>query len=604
MSDMSVNSGAGRHITQDYDSAITGADQKAQTANLEQKEKVGSEQHQKTMNFLADKLAEMVQQDQKGNPSQQKSDSPTTPNKGAANQAPDTGAANQSGQTGANPLGAESEASFEATKKMAQNQTAETKDAPPVASESLAGQEGASSEELKKAKRASVEASSLSGASSTSSNSGSTAADGSTDLTDNLVGQLPGWGPPNPPAPELPPGFSLDSIAGQTARDHEAVLAGLMAKMSEMMSDEVLKRVAANSEHAKKSNEVTQAEIKTREADHIESARKAKEAQQIGGALIFLVSMIGVMCSIAALVTGGASMGAFAFICSVAFASIGSIDLILTVAEQPTIMGTIMEPIISDILMPMLKFFVESAIDILAAFGLPPDIAEGLGAAFGILWTITVVVGVFYVGKGVAGAVFGKSAATSAAAAGTAGAGAAAAAQGTAAGGKVVTALASGSSSVINALKTQMGRLAQFWEDFATKLNFGGSNTVYKNAIASGAGTPAAEAAKKLALESASEFWVSTFTNTGLVVGVVGAAGGGGANMAGGYYQYEAQMSHEFVTGLLTTLDANQELLTDMNEILQATYERSQEMMQLALSVYQNQQQTASSIINNMAKGM
>ncbi len=622
MSDMSVNSSSGRHISQNHDSALTGADQKTQTANLEQQSKIGTEQHQKTMNFLAEKLAEMVQQDQRPRTAQASTENKSAPqtstenNKGAANQSPDTGAANQSADANAtNSHGGESEASFEANKKVAQQHSSEMADAQSTSTtESMAGEEGVASEELKKAKKASAEAAS----STTSANSTSSANTEPEDLTNSLVDKLPGWGPPDPPAPAFPPGFSMESLASQTANDHEAVLAGLMAKMSEMMSEDALNRVKANNEYAKKSNEVSQASIKVQEAEHVENLRKAKEIEQWVGLGMLLVNILSVVISAVTLGVGAPVMTSLSLVVNATLLVVGIVDIGLAVAEQPTIMGTILEPFMTYVLLPLVEAVVEMCTEFFLACGLPEEIAEIVGAVVGIIVAAAIVICAFFALKGVGKALWNvcfSSTASTAAAAGATGAaaaaGAGAAAKGASAalqagntGLKATTNSTSLLSNSMTAIKNGLAKMDKLWERFASKLDIGGSQSIYKKMMQDGFDGAAAQAAKSVALQSGASKLVTGLNVASDSIGFVAVAGQGAGSIASGSYKLEGDMAHQLVIGLQQTLQTNQELLTEMNEMLAAMFQQSQEMMELALSVYKNQQQTAASIINNMAKGM
>lgn len=228
MSDLSLQAQALRSISVDFESVMTGFEAQNATSNKEKQSKVGTEQHQRIMGFLTEKLSESLAEKHG-----QKDPSLDPRLQAAAN-------------------ASTSDVAFEASKRDAQLKNAES------AATTLSAGESSASEELKKAtsKQAQERANAKQG-------KPVGGAQGSMDGEDGL-GSLPNWGPPNPPAPEFPPGFSMDSIANQTVNNHEALLTSLMIKVANLMSDEALNRVESNSEYQKQSNKLTQEEIKLR----------------------------------------------------------------------------------------------------------------------------------------------------------------------------------------------------------------------------------------------------------------------------------------------------------------------------------------------------
>ena len=169
MSDLSLQAQAFRNIPVDFESAMTGLDAKNATSSQEKQSKVGSEQHQKTMGFLTEKLAQTLaekhsQKDPSLDPRLQAAASAST-----------------------------SDVAFEESKKQAQLKNAES------AATTLSAGESASSEELKKTANKQTQ-------DKVNQEQGKPIGGAQGNIEgDGELASLPNWGPPNPPAPEFPP---------------------------------------------------------------------------------------------------------------------------------------------------------------------------------------------------------------------------------------------------------------------------------------------------------------------------------------------------------------------------------------------------------------
>ena len=274
-------------------------------------------------------------------------------------------------------------------------------------------------------------------------------------------------------------------------------------------------------------------------------------------------------------------------------AAIAVIDLALMAAGETTLTEHMLGPLMEHVLMPFFQMFIDFVTDIMLSLGIDEHTANILGMVFGAVAALALIIGSAVALKNVAGLaskmgpLFSKLGSM----------------MGNAVSKVAPEALKNAGKAVGGAMKSFQGQVSNLVDNMSLKLNLGGANTAYANALAQTGKQSAAVAARDLALQTGRQTLGTAAQSANTAVGLIGGSAMAGSGIATSVFQYEGQLAHEFIVALQQASQMTRDLTDSINEYLSEMFRVSQEMIQTALSAQQSQQQTASAIINNMAKG-
>lgn len=557
------------------ESRITGTEGQAKAAAIEKASKVGTEQHQRTMNFLVDKFSASLAQ--------------------------------QTGEKGGAMAAAASEASTEETKKQAKRQAdvsdSKTKKGNETSTSSLMGQAAAtevSYEETKKeaqksnAQKTQTDAGQNSSASqptiipSTDPNGGKPTTAPNVAPNGDRPTILP-MEPPSPPPPEkLPPGFSIETIAAESLKDHNVALTKIMISMSNLLSEGALEQVESNRQYQVKTSEANLEEVRRIEAEQIEDQRKADQAQEASSCIFQVVSII---VSVVLLVVGAVTMNPALAVTALLGLLLTATDAALAASGQTTLTSHIVEPLFEHVIKPMADFFAGVITEMLMAFGVDEKDAEIVGAVLGqILAIATIIVAAVLVKKtGLIQAAMGRMMTVF---------------------GSVLSKITPNvGKTMAQNISTKMGSLAT---SAANRINIGGSgsiyNSTYAQAIKNGSSISEAAAqaslAAKEAMAGAMGVMGATASNAAQGFGLAGSLAGGSAQIAGSVFRHDVNLNKEQMIALFASISTSTDLMSKVQEYFQGMLEDGLNMMEEAVEAQGLTNQTAIEVLRNMAKNV
>lgn len=611
------DSSASRNVLQSVLAANQGLpgelEQKARTAAIENKSKVNPAQHQKTMDYLAEQLGKLAQEQQ----TQQSTKEAKLPGQtGTPGQSQDktmgetvvhSGLQSQQGQQG-----------------LAPNDPA-TKIASTLAG--IAGQELASTEQLKKeAMKRNTEVSAKDKGQQTSSepsnaqkpttdapsspnvgNSSQTGGQGNTDSVgdgsvagsqgnvdgttpEEPTGKLPGWGPPNPPPPEFPPGFSMDSIAQASMQNHMSVLTELMTKMSNLMTEDALNKVEANRKHTELSNKANQAAIEKSEKEHMESLEKSQTAQKVGScAMQALGGFLTAVMAISAIVTGGAL--------SILAVGVGILFMSYDAIAAATGGTTISEAVIAPVMQGITELFQALTAAILEPLGVDSHTIELIGMVIGTLAAVAAMVGAMAAGakfmnSGMASklaSMMGKSFAKIAT---------------KIVPGNVTRAFSQGARNFSSQFAKGMEKIRNALEPIMGKIAKNNPQKVYEAKLKETGSAKEAMTAKLQAVRENTDYvkgQLGTVQTVGMFSGVAVSAG---SNISAAAYRYEGDMAHAFTTQLQQIMAVTALMMESVQEAFMDVSEVTQDLMRSALDAQSARTDSLNAIMQTMRKGV
>ena len=560
--DVSSSSKSPAHLSNEQ---YAESDVKNSAAAMENARKVGSEQHQRTMKLLVEKFV------------------------------PSTSMLTQTPQTAQ----AQIEAGVEESKKEFQRRSSEKaeqsekKEGAPLSPSNPENAEAASFEELKKEtqkNKANAEATSEkevtasgSGNNQPISTEGETTEGAKPDKPTTLPLLPPK--PPNPPA--FPEGFAVGSIGAKEFVSYEASLTKILAQMSELMGDSALESLDANRQHQKRSAEVNLAEIKKSEQEQIEAQRKANQASTIGGAILQALMGIGTLImGVFGVVTGNVALVAV----SVLSLTLVIADSALAAAGKETISGTLMAPIMENVIQPMAEFFGGILEDFLLDLGVDPDTAAIVGSVLGMLMAFASII---LIAVGLKNSTLVN---------------------------QVMSKLFAGMGAALSkmtpeALKTAAKTMSQSMGKFSTQLmeraSGGAALRTNLNTSMSSMTTLTNDQKTKIVEKAVNEM-VGNFSKmltanvqlTTQSTALAGALVGGATGVTSAVYGYQVSEAKTDLLQRFQTMEALSSMLQTRQEAFKDIMEESQGMMESALALESEKTKTAQFILQNMSKGI
>ncbi len=597
---------------------------KLRTAAVEAKSKVTPGEHTAAMAFLAEEFSKLAQQQQEYAEGKRPSQSGTSQNSNAADQG-STKATD--GQTTPSQAGSTQNADGQLLGPDGQPISAQTGQGTVEADLSLTpfgaiiGGEGAAAEELKKeASRKNQENNSSARSSSSSATSTSSSqaegtptttpsagsgtdnavdgdgslpsTDGQTGDDDTFTGKLPSWGPPNPPAPTFPPGFSLDSLTSSSVKDHMAILTALMARMAELISDAALEKMEANRAHTQKTNELNQASIQKSQEEQEAQLEKSNQASKVGTCVMVALAVASFALSAFAFLTGGALLP---FIIATIGLAMMVVDQILSATGHTTLTETLFSPLMETVLPAIVEFFAGIFEQLLVAVGVAADMAQLIGNILGSIAAVAAIIVMFLAAKNLVGPLLSKlmgmlgSAAAKVAA-------------------KMAPNLARSAGAALGSAKsgvaTRLGAFQGKVSEAMSKIGPSNPNGIYAATLDKTGDIGTAMAAKLDAVADNAAALSKAISQAQSATSTVGMATLTGASVASTTYDYLANLETAFIEFLMQMMGVTDEMMESITEMLKDAMQLSQEMMESALDGLAARHDVAIAIAQTMGKGV
>ncbi|MGL4735116.1 MAG: type III secretion system translocon subunit SctE [Enterovibrio sp.] len=476
-------------------------------------------------------------------------------------------------------LAASDVSSFEEMKKSkdaqakADGSTKSTSDGQVLAALLNAGAEGAATEELKKLKDAIIE------------NERPTSQPGGS-ASENLKPM----DPPKPPPPsEFPIGFDVSSLFNSSLESPAARLTKLSLQMAESLTQATQDKIKAQRELTDKTNELQREVIQDKTQDQIEQLEKADQASKAGSCISAVVSVAMILISaVVTVLTGGIGSAIMLALTAALFI----VDMSMKAAGmETTLTSMIMDPIMQNVVMPVINFFGGLVEDMLVAMGVDPNTASIVGSALGALITVALVIvtvvacknigplkaALSTVGKGISNML-----------------------------GKLTPEFAKKAASSVGQAfgKAQTSALS--------KMNFGGSRTAgtqaYNSAISGGMDVGTAQQRANVVMQQtltqAIEKGGASASIALQAVTGTGAIAGGSSSIASASFARDSQITQAQLEELMATLLLNSEDLAKLAEKLREANAIAQDLMAAAFESQQGQVQTAKAIFDNIGRGV
>ncbi len=599
---------------------------KARTAAIENKSKVSPSEHGRAMSFLSDELSKVALQQQdhaEGNkPSQGDSTKDASLGNQGSNKATDgqplpTPNASTTSSTDGQILDPNG---LPIKNQAPQGQGAVAGDLSATPFGAVIGSEGAASEELKKEsnkknKEGSTPTKEIGSSHTSNKTDGSQGAQSSTSSTDSsksntvdgdapppkgnqtsgedpLAGKLPGWGPPDPPAPIFPPGYSLDSLSQKTVSDHMSVLTALMARMSELISESALQKVEANRKHTEKTNELNRESIKKSQEDQEAQMEKSKQASKVGTCAMVALAVASFALSAFAFLTGGALLP---FIIASIGLAIMVVDQILAATGNKTITETLFGPLMETVIPAIIEFFAGIFEQILLAVGVAADTAQLIANILGSIAAVAAIVVMFLAAKNIVGPMLGKLMSILGSAAAKIAS-------------KLAPALTRNAGAAFSAMKGNMtAKLDAFRNGFAgigAKIGPANPQAAYLTALDDTGDIGAALAAKLNAVALNAQHLNRAIGQGQAAVSTVGLFTVTGSGLARTTYDYLANLEQAFIQFLNQMMGITEEMMNAVMEILQEAMKLANTMMDGALSAQASRNDTVNAMVQTMGKGV
>lgn len=601
------------------------SEQKARTQAIENKSKVAPGEHARAMSFLAEEFGKMAREQQEkaeGKKPSQQGDSPkspstgnqgsnkatdgqTTPPQGSATQSPDGQLLGPDGQPLPSQAGQGSVAGDPSTTPFG----------------AVIGSESVVAEELKKeANRKNKEGNSptkdvssgnassqadgsqgtQSGAPSTGGSSGNTV-DGDADAPlngnqtggeDPSAGKLPSWGPPDPPAPTFPPGFSLESLTQESAADHMKTLTKLMVRMSELISKAALEKVEANRSHTQKTNELNQESIKKSQEDQEAQTEKSKQASKVGTCAMVALAVVSFALSAFAFLTGGALLP---FIIATIGLALMVVDQILAATGNKTVTETLFGPLMETVIPAIIEFFAGIFEQILLAVGVAADTAQLIANILGSIAAVAAIVVMFLAAKNLVGPMLGKLMSVLGSAAAKVAA-------------KAAPALTRSAGAAWQGMKGSVtARLDTFRSGFSgigAKIGPGNPQAAYLNVLDDTGDIGLATMAKLDMVARNAEHLGRAISQAQTMASTAGLLTMTGSGIAGTTYDYLANLETAFIKFLEQMMGITEEMMNAIMEVLKDAMAMSDSMMRGALDAQAARNETVTAMVQTMGKGV
>lgn len=401
----------------------------------------------------------------------------------------------------------------------------------------------------------------------------------------------PETGPLEPPSPSNPPpnaGQTISQLTASNAKYRIAALTAMSINISNMLGESAQEKMEANSAFQKKSSEVSLENIKTTEAEQAEAQRQGEQ-----GAKIFSCVMAALTAVVTVIMVGlSLASGNVALIAiTIAGLIVMVTDLILDANGLPTIMGTILAPLMKYVITPITNFFADIISKVLESFGVEKRASDMVGVALGMLGTVGVAVGV--------GVAVKNSAVLQTAVSRVAGA--------------LGNAVARATPAVCKTLAQKLtSTVSQFGTHVGKSLNIGGTSTTYSSTYASAVGSGATkDAAEMVAVEAAEQAYAAgmqavtgTLSIAGQAAGLVSVAVGTAGTVTGAVFQYQVTDLRQDLERMFQNLANNSDIMKETQSHLRAMYDRANELMNIALETQGMRNDTAKAIIQNIGKSV
>ncbi|MGL5291575.1 MAG: type III secretion system translocon subunit SctE [Vibrionaceae bacterium] len=439
-----------------------------------------------------------------------------------------------------------------------------------------AGSEGASTEELKKLKDAIIE------------NEKPTTEPGETGSSPSE--NLKPMDPPKPPPPsEFPIGFDVNSLFNGSLESPSALLTKLSLQMAESLTQATQDKIKAQRELTDKTNELQREVIQDKTDEQIEQLEKADQASKAGSCISAIVSVAMILISaVVTVLTGGIGSAIMLGLTSVLFIA----DMSMKAAGmETTLTSMIMDPIMQNVVMPVINFFGGLVEDMLVAMGVDPNTASIVGSAMGALLTVAIVIASVVACKNIGPL---KTA---------------------------FSALGKGFSNMLSKMTPEFakkagssigGMLAKGQQNILSKMNFGGARTAstnaYNSAISSGLDVSTAQQRASVVMQNT---LTQAIEKGGAAASIalqsvtgVGAVAGGGSSIASASFARDSQITQAQLEELMAAMLLSSEDLAKLAEKLREASLIAQDLMSAAFETQKGQVQTAKVIYDNIGRGV